>query len=381
MSNTPIVANLTDENSNTLYPITKTNAVYNSSNQNVDDLLAGKLAIQPDGSHNLLENNKINTTYLPDYLLGQLLYGGTVTGAGVATLSTNAKSKLGTANNSITLSNDTTATTGYGANEGIYYVVSSDGSFASLGLLTGDWLISTGSAWKKIDNTDAVSSVNGKTGAVTLTASDVGALSSGTSYVSSINGSTGAITKVLKQSSTTTTANKIMISTSTSNQGSWSDLKTINGSSLIGSGNISISSGSGNVSHDDSVSTSIETTLLNNYYTKNETLALINEIGTQLYGGGGSDSAFSIPNLSTFKYLRLQVKVNAGYWYSGVISTALLLSEISLYPSTSLCWVVPGVSSSNTYGRAWVNFTANSATSVASIGASESAWIILEGVS
>ena len=62
---------------------------------------------------------------------------------------------------SITLTNDTTAITGYVANEGIYYIASSDGSFASLGLKTGDWLLSTGSAWKKIDNTDAVTGVKG----------------------------------------------------------------------------------------------------------------------------------------------------------------------------------------------------------------------------
>ena len=41
---------------------------------------------------------------------------------------------------------------------------------------------------------DAVKSVNGKTGAVTLTASDVGALPDTTTYVSSFNGSTGAVT-------------------------------------------------------------------------------------------------------------------------------------------------------------------------------------------
>lgn len=42
--------------------------------------------------------------------------------------------------------------------------------------------------------TAPVSSVNSKTGAVTLTASDVGALSSSTTFVSSFNGNTGAVT-------------------------------------------------------------------------------------------------------------------------------------------------------------------------------------------
>lgn len=41
---------------------------------------------------------------------------------------------------------------------------------------------------------DAVTSVNSKTGAVTLTASDVGALSDSTTYVSSFNGNSGAVT-------------------------------------------------------------------------------------------------------------------------------------------------------------------------------------------
>lgn len=135
------------------------NEDYNIKDTTAREGLSNKQDKKPDGTHELIDNNKISTTYIPDYILGQLIYGGTVTGAGVATLSTNAKSKLGTTSTSITLTNNTTAITGYVANEGIYYVVSNDGSFASLSLKTGDWLISTGSAWKKIDNTDEVTSV------------------------------------------------------------------------------------------------------------------------------------------------------------------------------------------------------------------------------
>lgn len=148
---------------------------------NIQTQLDSKLDEKPDGTNDLLDgNNKINTTYIPDVVLGQLLYGGTVTGAGVATLSTNAKTKLGTSDNSITLTNDTTAITGYVANEGIYYIVSSDGSFASLGILTGDWLISTGSAWQKVDNTDAVTGVKGdaetdyRIGNINITKANIG---------------------------------------------------------------------------------------------------------------------------------------------------------------------------------------------------------------
>lgn len=135
------------------------------------DLEEAYLLSSPDGINNLIDNNKISVKYLPDVVLGQLVFGGTVTGAGVATLSTNAKTKLGTTSSSITLTNNTTAITGYKANEGIFYVVTSNGSFASLGLKTGDWLISTGDAWRKIDNTDEVTSVQIKGTANVLSSS------------------------------------------------------------------------------------------------------------------------------------------------------------------------------------------------------------------
>ena len=54
-----------------------------------------------------------------------------------------------------------------------------------------------------------VTSVNSKTGAVTLTASDVGALADTTTYVSSVNGSSGAVTI----STATTSSNGLMSST------------------------------------------------------------------------------------------------------------------------------------------------------------------------
>lgn len=139
------------------------------------------------GVATLDSGSKIPVAQIPDVVMGQLVYGGTVTGVGVATLSTNAKTKLGTSSSSITLTNNTTATTGYAANEGIFYIVSSNGTFASLGLNVGDWLIATGSSWKKIDNTDAVTSVNGNIGAVTLNANNLPyASSSDTNTIKSV---------------------------------------------------------------------------------------------------------------------------------------------------------------------------------------------------
>ena len=73
--------------------------------------------------------------------------------------------------------NTPTLASGVGT-QGYYYVVSVAGSTNLDGISSwavGDWAIYNGTAWQKIDNTDAVSSVNGYTGTVVLTYSDVGA--------------------------------------------------------------------------------------------------------------------------------------------------------------------------------------------------------------
>jgi hypothetical protein len=60
--------------------------------------------------------------------------------------------------------------------KGYYYIVSVDGSTNLNGITdwkVGDWAIFNGSTWDKVDNTDAVSSVNGFTGAVSLTTSNI----------------------------------------------------------------------------------------------------------------------------------------------------------------------------------------------------------------
>ncbi len=143
--------------------------------------LNGKLAVKPDGTNDLIDNSdKVATVYLPDVILGQLLYAGAFDPTTAeATLTTNAKTKLGTTSSTITLTNDTTPITGYEANEGCFYICSDNGTFASISFLVGDWLVSTGSGWTKIDNTDAVTGVKGnaestyRIGNVNITADNV----------------------------------------------------------------------------------------------------------------------------------------------------------------------------------------------------------------
>ena len=95
----------------------------------------------------------VPTSQLPGAVLGGLNYQGTWNAStNVPTLASSTGSK------------------------GHYYVVSVAGSTNLDGITDwkiGDWAVYDGSAWQKVDNTDAVSSVNGYTGTVVLTTSDV----------------------------------------------------------------------------------------------------------------------------------------------------------------------------------------------------------------
>ncbi|MGY5253274.1 hypothetical protein [Sphingobacterium spiritivorum] len=59
--------------------------------------------------------------------------------------------------------------------KGHYYISSVTGTFNGIEYNNGDWIISNGAVWGKVDNTNKVVSINGKQGAVILDASDVGA--------------------------------------------------------------------------------------------------------------------------------------------------------------------------------------------------------------
>jgi hypothetical protein len=67
----------------------------------------------------------------------------------------------------------------------------------------GDWIISNGTAWEKVDLTDAVSSVFGRTGAVVGVSTDYSAVGLTNTAIGAANPSSGAFTS-LSSSSTTT---------------------------------------------------------------------------------------------------------------------------------------------------------------------------------
>ena len=82
-----------------------------------------------------------------------------------------------------------------------YYIVSVPGNTNLDGITDwqiNDWLIFNGTAWTKIDNTDLVTSVNTKTGAVVLDYSDVGAeqaFSKNTAFNKNFGTTTGTVTE------------------------------------------------------------------------------------------------------------------------------------------------------------------------------------------
>lgn len=108
-----------------------------------------------NGYAGLDSSGKVPTSQLPAAVLGNVAYQGTWNAA----------------------TNSPTMPTAGAGNKGHYYVVTTEGA-TNVGGITdwkvGDWVISNGATWDKVDNTDRVVSVAGKQGVVTLTKSDVG---------------------------------------------------------------------------------------------------------------------------------------------------------------------------------------------------------------
>lgn len=101
-----------------------------------------------------------------------------VAGGGITTGALTYQGTWNASTNTPTLASGV-GTTGY------YYVVSVAGSTNLNGITDwqiGDWAVFNGSVWQKVDNTDAVTSVNGQTGTVVLGAANVGATAN-TTYV------------------------------------------------------------------------------------------------------------------------------------------------------------------------------------------------------
>lgn len=120
---------------------------------NLQTTLNNKLETSLKGAANGLaeldSNGKVPLSQINDSVLGQMEY------MGLWNASTNTPTLTATP-----------------AQKGHYYVVSTGGTQFSITFATGDWIVSNGTSWDKVDNTDAVSSVFGRTGNVTAQVAD-----------------------------------------------------------------------------------------------------------------------------------------------------------------------------------------------------------------
>jgi hypothetical protein len=105
-----------------------------------------------DGVATLDSNGKVPLTQLSDSILGQVEYMGV----------------WDAATNTPALPLDASGL------KGNYYVTTVAGTFDGKSFEVGDWIISNGTTWDKVDNTDAVATVQGRTGNVVITAADLG---------------------------------------------------------------------------------------------------------------------------------------------------------------------------------------------------------------
>lgn len=151
-----------------------------------------------NGVASLDGSGTVPTSQLPAALFGALNYQGTWNA------STNSPALA-----------SSTGTKGY------YYVVSVAGSTNLNGITdwkVGDWAVFNGSVWEKVDNTDAVTSVNGYTGTVVLSYSDVGAPStSGTNATGTWNISISGNAATATSATTATNATNVGVTANTSN--------------------------------------------------------------------------------------------------------------------------------------------------------------------
>lgn len=138
-----------------------------------ENFLAKDMLGAPNGVLQLNANGKIPSSYLPDTVAGQVVYLGVwnvITGSAISDLRDPVGREFRSGDYMIA------STNGAGGNGNLVPNLNGAAGSAtsSYSFTDGDWLICNGNAWDKIDNSDAVISVAGRTGAVVLSASDVG---------------------------------------------------------------------------------------------------------------------------------------------------------------------------------------------------------------
>ena len=224
-------------------------------------------------------NGKVVLTQIPDSVLGQLEYMGTYSFSGGMPIATQ---------------------------KGQYWIASADGN----GYITGDWAVWNGTSFDKVDNTDAVATVAGRTGNVVLTKSDVG--------LANVD-NTADIDKPISTATQTVLNNKVDKVTSTDNAIARFDGTT---GKLQNSG-VTIDDGgliTGSLNGNASTATKFSTDRTN--YITNSDSAVAGELKWSAYGNnhtiidassGISPTGQAIPNTNTLFPWHQSYPVLVGY--------------------------------------------------------------------
>lgn len=195
----------------------------------------------PDGYAGLDSSGHVYISQLPDSILHTLKFKGVFNGSSITSGDTalNGLSAIPAASS---------------ANEGNFIIATGSFTAYGIGYITGDWLISIGTSWQKIDNTDSLSSWNGRLGAVFLLATDISdvfvALAAKTALVDGdllavLDSGAG---NVLKKATLANLYAYLKAKFDAVYQPllvSGSNLRTVNGESLLGSSNLVVSGGGG----------------------------------------------------------------------------------------------------------------------------------------
>lgn len=135
------------------------------SQKGVTDLLAEKQSRVPNGTNPLIsiDTGKLDLVYMPATVLGGITNGGTFNSQGIINASSYAPELQGEKIDEVQ----------FASYPSYYFICADNYSFAGFDFTVGDWAISLGNGWAKLNATDAVTSVNGKMGQVVLNADDV----------------------------------------------------------------------------------------------------------------------------------------------------------------------------------------------------------------
>lgn len=262
--------------------------------------------------------------------------------------------------------NTPTLASGVGT-KGYYYVVSVAGSTNLDGITdwkVGDWAIYNGSAWQKIDNTDAVQSVNGYTGAVVLTYTDVGAQVAGT-YVTSV----GATAPVASSGGTTPTISMPAATASVNGYLTSADWTTFNSKQAAGTYVNSVSAtapitSSGGVT--PNLSMPAATTAVSGYLTSTD-WTTFNAKQAALVSG---------TNIKTVNSTSLLGSGDVSVGVTSVTGTAPVVSSGGATPAISMAAATTSVSGYLT-STDWTTF--NNKGSVTSVAASVPSFLSIAG--